>query len=630
MGRQHWGRIIDVLRNVVGPEMGLRVEKGVGLACGTGGIDRRLRSPYVRPGARHARPAKAPPPRPADRRLAGGPRSPGQLLPPPGSASSISSFVRDWARELYAERGRPTIDPVVFFKLQLVMFFEGIRSERQLIETASLNLAHRWYLGYALDEELPDHSSLTRIRQRLGHRRSSSASSSRSSTSARRRGWSGGGSSTSTRPRSGQRRRRLARPALLPRGQDARRRSVRGRARRRTTATARSRDDDLPARHRAGCRSSRRERRPTGDAIRPWRLLEERRLDPNRPPIGSYRRTTDFRVSPTDPDATPMRDRRADRLGYHDHYVVDGGKARIILAALVTPADVMENLPMLDLLWRVCFRWKLRPHQVTGDTTYGTVENIVAVEDAGIRAYVPLPDLDHRTPFFGQGDVHLRRRAGRVSLPAGPAACRCRKTKYTEETSSSTGPTPATCNACPVKAQCTTSDHGRTSTAPSTRSTWRRVRGYHAHRGLPEGDAQAPGLGRAAVCRGQGLAWLTAVPAARLAERQHRGAADRGRPEPEALARPDRLGATPVSKWSCWGRPLGPPAPAGSSALTAAHRPDQLEQLHRPARPLAFFNRQGRYGNREQRPCSSGSQHGAVSQRPGFAHPPSRHRPAGG
>src|SRR5918993_1721861 len=78
------------------------------------------------------------------------------------------SFVREWTRELYADRGRPGIDPVVFFKLQLVMFFEGIRSERKLIETASLNLAHRWYLGYALDEALPDHSSLTRIRQRLG------------------------------------------------------------------------------------------------------------------------------------------------------------------------------------------------------------------------------------------------------------------------------------------------------------------------------------------------------------------------------------------------------------------------------------------------------------------------------
>jgi len=53
------------------------------------------------------------------------------------------SFIRGWTRELYAARGRPSIDPVVFFKLQLVMFFEGIRSERQLIETAGLNLAHR-------------------------------------------------------------------------------------------------------------------------------------------------------------------------------------------------------------------------------------------------------------------------------------------------------------------------------------------------------------------------------------------------------------------------------------------------------------------------------------------------------
>jgi hypothetical protein len=51
------------------------------------------------------------------------------------------SFVRDWTRELYGERGRPSIDPVVFFKLQLIMFFEGIRSERQLIETASAEVS---------------------------------------------------------------------------------------------------------------------------------------------------------------------------------------------------------------------------------------------------------------------------------------------------------------------------------------------------------------------------------------------------------------------------------------------------------------------------------------------------------
>src|SRR5919198_2111379 len=77
-------------------------------------------------------------------------------------------FVRELAGSHYEAIGRPSIDPVVFFKLQLIMFFEGLHSERRLIEVARLNLAHRWYLGYHLDEPLPDHSSLTRIRTRLG------------------------------------------------------------------------------------------------------------------------------------------------------------------------------------------------------------------------------------------------------------------------------------------------------------------------------------------------------------------------------------------------------------------------------------------------------------------------------
>jgi len=78
------------------------------------------------------------------------------------------SFVRTWVHDCYADHGRPSIDPVVFFKLQLILFFEGLRSERKLMDTVALNLAHRWYLGYHLDEALPDHSSLTRIRARLG------------------------------------------------------------------------------------------------------------------------------------------------------------------------------------------------------------------------------------------------------------------------------------------------------------------------------------------------------------------------------------------------------------------------------------------------------------------------------
>src|SRR3989440_6149388 len=78
------------------------------------------------------------------------------------------SFVHDLVRERYAVAGRPSIDPVVFFKLQLVMFFEDIRSERLLMRQVADRLSVRWYLGYDLDEALPDHSSLTKIRNRYG------------------------------------------------------------------------------------------------------------------------------------------------------------------------------------------------------------------------------------------------------------------------------------------------------------------------------------------------------------------------------------------------------------------------------------------------------------------------------
>jgi transposase len=79
------------------------------------------------------------------------------------------SFVRDLVQDCYAAgMGRPSVDPVVFFRLALAMFFEGIRSERQLLRLAADRLSVRWYLGFNLDEPLPDHASLTRIRARYG------------------------------------------------------------------------------------------------------------------------------------------------------------------------------------------------------------------------------------------------------------------------------------------------------------------------------------------------------------------------------------------------------------------------------------------------------------------------------
>lgn len=401
------------------------------------------------------------------------------LVPPDNFYRHLEStldlgFVREWVQDRYAERGRPSIDPVVFFKLQLVMFFEGIRSERKLIETASLHLAHRWYLGYALDEPLPDHSSLTRIRQRLGvevfqrffervvdlcqeaglvwgqelyfdatkveanagvtslvprfyYEATTHLAALFAQEPADEPSTGGGGEAAATWP-----------SGIVP---------LPG-------ATA----PDAPA------------------AERPWSLLEARRLDPRRPAHHSRPRTTDFRVSPTDPDAAPLWDWGAIRRGYHDHYVVDGGKRRIILAALMTPADVMENQAMLDLLWRVCFRRQLWPRQVTGDAKYGTTENIVAIEAAGIRAYVPLPAAP-RTAHFGRAVFTYEAEADQYRCPADHPLPR-ERVKATEGVVIYRAAA-ALCNACLLKAQCTTSEHGRMVHRSLYADALETVRGYH-------------------------------------------------------------------------------------------------------------------------------------------------------
>jgi len=67
-----------------------------------------------------------------------------------------------------ARGGRPGIDPVVYFKMLMIDFFEGLESERQIAARCADSLSLRGFLGYALEEATPDHSSMSVIRQRLG------------------------------------------------------------------------------------------------------------------------------------------------------------------------------------------------------------------------------------------------------------------------------------------------------------------------------------------------------------------------------------------------------------------------------------------------------------------------------
>ncbi len=388
------------------------------------------------------------------------------------------AFVREFVRPFYAAGGRPPIDPVVFFKLQLVMFFEDLRSEHQLLRVAADRLSVRWYLGYDFAEALPDHSSLTKIRTRYGlatFRRFFD----QIVEQCRQAGlvWGQELYFDATQVEANADRDTMVPrfyadaitahlTALFPEPAPA--------------AAGLAPPDDLafapapiPLRPPA-------EDAPPSPPPPPKRqdwITEMGRPD-RRQKRGGYQRMADLWVSTTDPDASLMRKKGGGvHLGYHTHYVVDGGKARIILAALVTPSEVTENQPMLDLLWRVCFRWQLHPRQVTGDTTYGTIENIVALEDAGIRAYMPLPNFETRTPFFGKHRFIYEADADQYRCPGG-AVVRWRTHLYTDRVSLYQADA-ATCNACPLKAQCTDSENGRTLRRHFDEAYLDRVRGYH-------------------------------------------------------------------------------------------------------------------------------------------------------
>jgi hypothetical protein len=67
--------------------------------------------------------------------------------------------------------GRPSIDPEAALRLMLAGYFQNIIHDRKLMREAQVNLAIRWFAGFRLDETLPEHSSLTKIRQRWGPER---------------------------------------------------------------------------------------------------------------------------------------------------------------------------------------------------------------------------------------------------------------------------------------------------------------------------------------------------------------------------------------------------------------------------------------------------------------------------
>jgi transposase len=83
---------------------------------------------------------------------------------------AFATEVRRLCAAAYSDngRGRPGVDPVVYFKMLMVGFFENLGSERGIAERCQDSLSIRCFLGYDLTQNTPDHSTLSVIRSRLG------------------------------------------------------------------------------------------------------------------------------------------------------------------------------------------------------------------------------------------------------------------------------------------------------------------------------------------------------------------------------------------------------------------------------------------------------------------------------
>lgn len=254
------------------------------------------------------------------------------------------SWLRDEVRECYSEStGRPGIDPEAAVRLMLAGFFHGIVHDRKLMRDAQVNLAIRWFGGYRLDEPLPDHSSLTRIRKRWGAERFRRIFQ-KTVTSCIQAGLVSGET--------------VHVDATLIRADVS--------------------WESLTAEH--------------AEKVLEENPLEEQESHSVSPRQGRPRTLPRYpkKRSITDPDATMATSRKDQRLepSYKQHTAVDD-KAGVILDVDLTTGEVNEGRQLLGSLERVEGVTGKPVQRLTADGSYAHSTNYAALEERGTDAIVP-------------------------------------------------------------------------------------------------------------------------------------------------------------------------------------------------------------------------------------------------
>lgn len=325
------------------------------------------------------------------------------------------SFVRPLVEPFYGRNGHVGIDPVILVKMMLLMFLDDVASERELMAVIRERLDYLWFLGYGLDDEVPNHSVLSKARARWGQEvfRDLFVRTVQQCVAA---GLVDG--------------RKLHIDSSLVRADAAKDSIMKG-------------SPELIA------------------ALRQAYAIEEQKLE-EQPGTG----VNATHVSTTDPEATLARSggAAASQLSYKHHRAVDD--AHGVITAVQTTTGQSGDAGQLPGL--------VRQHEtnsgtaatvVVGDKHYGSADNYRYCQSQNITAHLGQAEAYSHKDIFGSGAFVYEAERDRYRCPQGHYLYYHNYKKddhliqYQIEDA-------ALCARCPLRAQCTESKAGRSVTRP--------------------------------------------------------------------------------------------------------------------------------------------------------------------
>jgi transposase len=327
------------------------------------------------------------------------------------------TFVRAGVAGLYGYNGNESVDPSVILKLMFLLFYDNVASERELMRIIPERLDYLWFLGYGLDDPIPDHSVLSKARRR----------------------WGGAA---------------FEKFFLRTVGQCYAAGLVDG---------SKIHVDSSLNDANASCDSVRQGSPELIAALKSAYQATESKLEDVSTP-DSYEAVNDRVVSTTDPDAAIVRrNSQPPRPRYHHHRVVDDAQG-VITAVETTTGSIAENKRLMPLVEQHQRNTGQAAQTVVADHKYGTVENFVACQQRGMRTHLGDARAKQRHArsegIFADTAFACDPASNTYRCPSGQTMKprRLHPTKRTWEYSLPKG----VCAACSLRAQCTRASSGRT------------------------------------------------------------------------------------------------------------------------------------------------------------------------